>query len=119
MLNRLLPLKDVADVIDDLSLTGIQTRRAASAVQLVVYRAWMHRAPAKAHQDFEGFAAAVPSCHWPLMFEVCALRLLGRRREAKSLLRAAQALDALHADHRVGAASTRPPMGHEKRKSHE
>ncbi|MEU5428532.1 hypothetical protein ACH4UT_10390 [Streptomyces sp. NPDC020799] len=108
MLNRLLPLKDVADIIDDLGLTGIQTRLAACDVQLVVYRAWIRRAPTKARQDFEGFVDAVPSCHWPLMFEVCALRLLGRRGKARVLLDAAQALEVLHADHRVGADPTRP-----------
>ncbi|CAM5314211.1 hypothetical protein [Streptomyces abikoensis] len=98
MLNRPLPVKDVIDVVDDLALTGEQIRRAASAVRLVVYRAWMHRPAAKARQDFEEFAAAVPSCHWPLMFEVCALRLLGRRDDAKDLLDAAQALEDLRAD---------------------
>ncbi|WP_367132756.1 MULTISPECIES: hypothetical protein [Streptomyces] len=98
MLNRLLPLQEVADVIDNLDLTGDQARLAASDVQLVVHRAWLHRPPAKARQDLEGFAAAVPACHWPLMFEVCALRLLGRRDDAKDLLDAAQALEDVRAD---------------------
>ncbi|MBT2676838.1 hypothetical protein J7E95_39855 [Streptomyces sp. ISL-14] len=43
---------------------------------------------------FEEFADQVPACHWPLMFEVCGLVLLGRDTDACVLITAARRLQA-------------------------
>ncbi|MEU1307885.1 hypothetical protein ABZ419_03160 [Streptomyces cinnamoneus] len=86
---------EVADIIDELSLTPQQVRQATASVLHVVHRAWRQRDPSQRERSFEEFAGRIPKCHWPLMFEACALGHLGRRREARVLVKAAQIVETV------------------------
>ncbi|MEU7158526.1 hypothetical protein [Streptomyces chrestomyceticus] len=107
MLPRRLPLLAVADVISSLNLDSHQVRRATSAMEHIVQRAFARRTGAKRHLNYEEFADTVPECHWSLMFEVCALIHLERFAEAYALTSAARAL------HRSPAPTTGPPVERE------
>ncbi|KAA6214988.1 hypothetical protein CP973_38945 [Streptomyces albofaciens JCM 4342] len=106
MLHRRLPLLAVADVISSLDLNSRQVRRATTAMEHIVQRAFARRTSAKRHLKYEEFADAVPECHWTLMFEVCALIHLERFAEAYALTSAAQAL------HPSPAPTASPPLKH-------
>ncbi|KUL23203.1 hypothetical protein [Streptomyces regalis] len=94
MLDKHLPLEAAAEVINELGLDSGQTRRANRTMQRIVHRAWTRRGTAKRALTFDEFADAVPECHWSLMFEVCALILLGRDTDACALITAARRLEA-------------------------
>ncbi|MEV4500896.1 hypothetical protein [Streptomyces klenkii] len=93
MLTRHLSLAEVADIVDELDLTPQQVRQTTASVLHIVHRAWRHRPNSQQDRPFEEFADRVPKCHWPLMFEACALGHLGLRREARALAQAAQVLE--------------------------
>ncbi|MFD3667213.1 hypothetical protein [Streptomyces sp. NPDC058672] len=94
MLDKHLPLEAAAEVINSLGLDSGQTRRANRTMQRIVHRAWTRRSTAKRTVTLDEFADAVPECHWTLMFEACALILLGRDSEACALITAARRLEA-------------------------
>lgn len=94
VLDKHLPLEAAAEIIRNLGLNSTQTRRANRTMQRIVYRAWTRRGRAKQAVTFEEFADEVPACHWPLMFEVCGLVLLGRDTDACVLITAARRLQA-------------------------
>ncbi|MFF4408427.1 hypothetical protein ACFY1P_29290 [Streptomyces sp. NPDC001407] len=102
MLTRHLPLAVVADIINELDLTPQQVRQTTASVLHIVHRAWRHRPISQQDRSFEEFADRIPRCHWPLMFEACALGHLGRRHEAHVLAQAAQVLEGAR------SAGTRP-----------
>ncbi|MEU9120012.1 hypothetical protein AB0C96_09145 [Streptomyces sp. NPDC048506] len=90
MLHKRLPLLTAAEIITRLNLNSRQIGRATAAMEQIVRRAWRYRRAPKKALNCEEFADTVPTCHWVLMFEVCALIHLGRHAEACALTAAAR-----------------------------
>ncbi|UQA93671.1 hypothetical protein [Streptomyces halobius] len=90
MLHKRLPLLTAAEIITRLGLNAHQIGRATTAMEQIVRRAWRYRTGPRRALNYEEFADTVPTCHWVLMFEVCALIHLGRHAEACALTAAAR-----------------------------
>ncbi|WP_433547119.1 hypothetical protein ACQPZG_20085 [Streptomyces sp. CA-294286] len=94
MPHKRLPLLAVGDVITELDLNSAQIGRATVAMEHMVRLAYRRRRGNKIRLGYEEFADQVPECHWVLLFEVCALLDLGRRRQACTLIAAQRHVEA-------------------------